>query len=106
MLKNTVASFLTERQKRAIKSRFNQARQRFIRAFRSYDAAKLKAALRSAGIGDRDTLMVHSNFEPDSGFVGSPQDLVNALADVVAQGNLVMVSIPFRGAAYDYLALG
>jgi len=105
MLKNTVASFLSDRHRRAIKSRFNQARQRFIRAFLSYDATKLKAALRSAGIGARDTLLVHSNFEQDSGFAGSPQDLVNALADLVAEGNLLMVSIPFRGAAYDYLAL-
>jgi aminoglycoside 3-N-acetyltransferase len=105
MLKKIVASVLTDRQKRALKSRFSKAKQRFIRAFLSYDATKLKAALRSAGIGERDTLLVHSNFEPDSGFQGSPQDLVNALADVVPQGNLLMVSIPFRGAAYDYLAL-
>jgi aminoglycoside 3-N-acetyltransferase len=105
MLKTTIASLLTERQKRAIKSSFNQAKQRFVRAFLSYDAAKLTAALRKAGIADRDTLLVHSNFEPDSGFLGTPQDLVNALADVVPQGNLLMVSIPFRGAAYDYLAL-
>ena len=105
MLKKIMASVLTDRQKRALKSRFSKAKQRFIRAFLSYDATKLKAALRSAGIGERDTLLVHSNFEPDSGFQGSPQDLVNALADVVPQGNLLMVSIPFRGAAYDYLAL-
>jgi aminoglycoside 3-N-acetyltransferase len=105
MLKKTVASFLTDRHKRAIRSRFNQAKQRFVRAFLSYDAAKLRAALHSAGIGAGDTLLVHSNFEPDSGFLGSPQDLVNALADAVPQGNLLMVSIPFRGAAYDYLAL-
>jgi len=105
MLRKTVASLLTERQKRAIKSRFNQVKQRFVRTFLSYDAAKLRTALRSAGIGERDTVLVHSNFEPDSGFLGSPQDLVEALSGVVLQGNLLMVSIPFRGAAYDYLAL-
>jgi aminoglycoside 3-N-acetyltransferase len=54
-----------------------------------------------------DTLLVHSNLKPDSGFQGAPLDLANALVELVgSKGNLLMVSIPFRGAAHDYLALG
>jgi aminoglycoside 3-N-acetyltransferase len=50
---------------------------------------------------------VHSNFEPLSGFTGTPTDVVSAFASLVGErGNLLMVSIPFRGSAYDYLALG
>jgi aminoglycoside 3-N-acetyltransferase len=72
-----------------------------------YDAAKLKRKLRSVGIEETDTLMVHANFEAGSGFAGTPLDLVDALVDLVGEkGNLLMVSIPFRGSAYDYLQLG
>jgi aminoglycoside 3-N-acetyltransferase len=104
MLKQLVARCLNDRQKRAVKSKINEAKQRFVRALRSYDAAKLKVRLRSLGITETDALLVHSNFEANSGFLGTPLDLVNALVDLVAEGNLLMVSIPFRGSAYDYLA--
>jgi aminoglycoside N3'-acetyltransferase len=53
-------------------------------------------------IEDTDTLLVHSNFASDIGFRGTPQDLVNALVDVVAAGNLLMLSIPYRGSACDF----
>jgi aminoglycoside 3-N-acetyltransferase len=49
-------------------------------------------------------VIVHANFTSDNGFRGSPGELVEALASVVSeQGNLLMVSIPFRGSAYDHL---
>ncbi|HEY5599674.1 MAG TPA: AAC(3) family N-acetyltransferase, partial [Candidatus Manganitrophaceae bacterium] len=39
-----------------------------------------------------------------SGFKGSPGDIVNALMEYVGrEGNLMMVSIPFRGSAFDHL---
>jgi aminoglycoside 3-N-acetyltransferase len=107
MLRAAVNKYLDPRRKRAIKASFNQARQRLVRALRSYDGAKLAAQLRRMGIAETDTLLVHSNFDPASGFSGTPMDVVNALADVVGhKGNLLMVSIPFRGSAYDYLAQG
>jgi aminoglycoside 3-N-acetyltransferase len=59
------------------------------------------------GIAPNDTLLVHANFRVDSGFRGTPHDLVSALVDFVGQrGNLMMVSQPFRGYAYDYLQQG
>jgi aminoglycoside 3-N-acetyltransferase len=97
---------MSERYKRAIRSKLNEAKKRFADAVLGYDGAKLKARLRSAGISESDTLLVHSNFKPDSGFQGTPLDLANALVELVgSKGNLLMVSLPFRGAAYDYLAL-
>jgi aminoglycoside 3-N-acetyltransferase len=102
-----VAKYLDGRQKRAIKARLHQVRQRWVRALHSYGPAELAAGLRRMGITETDTLLVHSNFEPLSGFTGSPMDVVNVFADLVGQkGNLLMVSIPFRGTAYDYLAQG
>jgi len=107
MLRATLSRCVSERHKRALKSRINEAKKRLASAMLGYDGAKLKARLRSMGISEGDTLLVHSNFKPDSGFRGAPLDLVNALAGSVGErGNLLMVSLPFRGAAYDYLALG
>jgi aminoglycoside 3-N-acetyltransferase len=105
-LRSTLSRLMSERHKRAIRSKLNEAKKRFADAVLGYDGAKLKARLRSAGITESDTLLVHSNFKPDSGFRGTPLDLANALAELVGKGNLLMVSLPFRGAAYDYLALG
>jgi len=105
-LRSTIAGCLNERQKRAFKVTLNEAKKRLVYALLGYDGAKFKARLRSMGVSESDTLLVHSNFKPDSGFEGAPLDLVNALAELVGEkGNLLMVSIPFRGAAYDYLAL-
>jgi aminoglycoside 3-N-acetyltransferase len=105
-LRTIVSRCVNDRQKRAVLSKINEAKKLFASALLSYDGAKLKARLRSAGISEGDTLLVHSNFKPDSGFQGTPLDLVNALAEAVGEkGNLLMVSIPFRGAAYDYLSL-
>lgn len=106
-LKQTRPGAAGVRLKRAIRSKLNQAKSRIVHSFLSYDAEALKARLRRAGIRETDTLMVHANFSTDSGFRGTPSDLVNALVELVGtNGNLLMVSIPFRGAAYDYLVAG
>lgn len=107
MLRAAVNKYFGGRQKRAIKAKLHQVRQRLVRTLRSYDSARLTAKLRQMGIAETDTLLVHSNFEPLSGFTGTPMDVVDALARLVGEkGNLLMVSIPFRGSAYDHLALG
>ncbi len=98
---------MSDRLKRALKSHVNKARNRIVSALFGYDGEKLKAALRRIGIAPTDTLLVHANFKPDSGFQGTPLDLASALVELVGnKGNLLMVSLPFRGPAYDYLALG
>ena len=106
MLRRVLTGVLGGQQKRALKSKLNQAKQRFVQRWLSYDAQQLHAALHGLGLRESDTILVHSNFEPNSGFKGTPMDLANALATFVGQtGNLLMVSIPFRGSAYDHLAL-
>ena len=107
MLKAAIKNYLGGRQQRAIKAKLHQVRLRIIRTLRRYDPAQLTAQLRRMGITDTDTLLVHSNFEPLSGFSGTPGEVVDALVALVGEkGNLLMVSIPFRGSAYDYLAQG
>jgi aminoglycoside 3-N-acetyltransferase len=106
MLRQTISRVLDDRQKRALKSKFHQAKQRLVQMWLNYDAAQLHTALRKLGLSESDTLLVHSNFDPHSGFKGTPADLADALATFVGdKGNLLMVSIPFRGSAYDHLAL-
>lgn len=103
-LRQSGKRLLGDRVKRALRTRYTVAKQRIVNSILAYDARKLQARLRRAGVRENDTLLVHANFTTDSGFRGTPKDLVNALADLVgAQGNLLMVSIPFRGSAYDYL---
>ena len=107
MLRSTLGKYIDDRQKRALKAKLHQVRQRLVKTLRSYDGAQLTAKLRQMGISETDTLLVHSNFEPLSGFNGTPSDVVEAFANLVGErGNLLMVSIPFRGTAYDYLAQG
>jgi aminoglycoside 3-N-acetyltransferase len=106
-LRKTLSLWIDDRRKRAIKSTLAQAKLRAVRALRSYNGRQLQDRLRAIGIAETDTLLVHSNFKPDSGFTGTPADLANAFVEAVGQkGNLLMVSIPFRGSAYDHLALG
>ncbi len=104
MLRNKILQYLGEKKKLEIKSKYNKMKKSVVNFLLSYDGEKLKAKLRKMGIKETDTLMVHANFEPDSGFKGNPNDIVNALVELVGtKGNLLMVSIPYRGTAYDYL---
>ncbi|MFZ3064376.1 MAG: AAC(3) family N-acetyltransferase [Nitrospirota bacterium] len=104
MIKGIIKKLITEKQKLLLKSKYNKIRISVINTFFSYNSDMLKNKLREMGIKETDTLLVHSNFNPDSGFKGAPIDVVNALIDLVgAKGNLLMVSIPFRGTTYDYL---
>lgn len=103
-VRGALSRLLGGRLKQMLKSRINEAKKLYARSFLRYDGKRLQATLKRAGISEADTMMVHSNFKPDSGFAGTPLDLVNAMVELVgAKGNLLMVSIPFRGAASDYL---
>ena len=107
MARDIISKYLSDRLKRTLKSYLNKGRNRVVSVLFGYDGDKLKDGLRRIGIAPTDTLLVHANFKPDSGFQGTPLDLASALVELVgSSGNLLMVSLPFRGPAYDYLALG
>jgi aminoglycoside 3-N-acetyltransferase len=106
MLRAIVSALATERQRRFLRKHVSSARTAFMRRFRRYDADALRAALRGLGIAATDTLLVHANFRSDNGFRGAPHDLVSALLQAVPEGNLLMVSQPFRGYALDHLLKG
>jgi aminoglycoside N3'-acetyltransferase len=104
MIRSTLSKHLSDKTKLSIKAKYGKIKTHLVQHLRSYTADDLKSKLRQIGIAETDTLLVHANFEQDSGFKGSPQDVVNALIQTVGlKGNLLMVSIPYRGTAYDYL---
>ena len=106
MLRAIVSALATENQKRFLRRHVAAARTAFVRRFRHYDAHALRSALRKLGVESTDTLLVHANFRNDSGFRGGPHDVVSALIGSVENGNLLMVSQPFRGYALDHLLAG
>lgn len=104
MVKALLKKMLPEKTRNSMKLEYGKFRSRVMRKFFAYDAGDLRKHLERIGISHSETVMVHANFSPDSGFRGDPIDIVNVLADHVGDsGNLLMVSIPFRGSAYDYL---
>lgn len=107
MIKKLLKKTLSEKQKRCVKSKYNTMRGFIINSLLSYGANDLKATLKELGIRETDTVLVHSNSNPDSGFKGTPSDVVESLAQLLGEnGNLLMVSIPFRGTTFDHLSKG
>ena len=104
MVRALLKKLISEENKRTIKSNYRKIKSGIVKSFLSCDADDLRRHLIRIGISESDTLLVHANFNPDNGFRGDPMDIVNVLVDRVGKnGNLMMVSIPFRGSAYDYL---
>lgn len=87
---------------------FYLARKReFVRRFRAYGSAELEVCLRALGIRSGDTVMLHSSFDALSGFRGSPKELIDLFLGVLGpSGNLLMVSLPYRTATYEYVKKG
>jgi len=104
MVRALLKKLVSEDNKKTIKSNYGKIKSGIVKSFFSYDVDCLRRHLIRIGIAETDTLLVHANFNPDNGFRGDPMDIVNVLVDRVGKnGNLMMVSIPFRGSAYDYL---
>jgi aminoglycoside 3-N-acetyltransferase len=88
-----------------LKKYVNRARGRLTRAFFRYDAGALLEGLRSLGIAEGDTLLVHSAVKPFSGFSGTPLDVIETLLRAVGpSGTVLMMSMPFDGLMADYAA--
>lgn len=90
--------------KLALKAKVFEARRAWVQAFRSYGDAELLAALRSLGIREGDSLMLHSAFAAHHGYRGTVEDLTNVFLRAVGpDGHLAMVSMPYRSSSQQYL---
>jgi len=97
-----------QRSLRTLKNKLRLLRRRSrrlaVRMFRSYGPAELIAALRAAGVSAGDSIMLHSAFDPDHGFLGTSSEVTDAFVEAVGpQGTLLMVSLPYRTSALEYL---
>jgi aminoglycoside 3-N-acetyltransferase len=103
----SLASHLPAPLKAALKARLKQLRRGFAQRFRSYGRPQLLVALRALGVQPGDTVMLHSAFSAEFGFRGSVGDLIDTFIDAVGpQGHLLMVTLPYRNAAADWLESG
>jgi aminoglycoside N3'-acetyltransferase len=104
MYKQLLKRFLSKKSRRKLKRLVNKYKVLVIRRFYSYDDDLLKERLVRLGLTKGDTVMVHSSFSRFNGFEGGPQDVVSSLIDVVGEeGNLLMVSLPYRTSSAEYL---
>ena len=97
-------AMLPESQQQAIKARARKLRSQFFNRIYAYGATQLKAKLRLLGIGEGDAIMMQSSFDNLNGFSGDAADVIDCVLDIIGPtGHLFMVSMPYAGAARDYL---
>ena len=85
---------------------FGRARK-LARRFFSYTPMQLENTLKTMGITAGDTVLMHSAFRVLNGFEGTPDQVIACVLNVIGEsGNLVMVSLPYRGSTAAYLQAG
>ena len=95
---------LPESQQQVIKARARRLRSQLFNRIYAYDATQLTATLRRLGIGEGDAIMMQSSFGNLNGFAGEAADVIDCVLDIIGPtGHLFMVSMPYAGAARDYL---
>jgi len=81
-----------------------RSRRLAVRMFGSYGPDELIAALRTGGVSAGDSIMLHSAFDPEHGFLGTSSEVTDAfVAAVGPPGTLLMVSLPYRTSTLEYL---
>lgn len=97
-------SLLPHGTRNTVRDRARSARARAIAVWRSYSVGALEAALRSLGVAEGDSLVVHAAFRPLNGFRGEPVHIIDCLLDIIGPtGHLTMLSMPYGGTAREYL---
>jgi aminoglycoside 3-N-acetyltransferase len=100
-------SLLPESQQQSFKATARKLRARAASVVYSYDKKELAAKLRSMGIASGDAILMQSSFSNLNGFSGEAVDVIDCVLDVIGpEGHLFMVSMPYSGAARDYLLEG
>lgn len=101
---STRAPSLKKTLKNKVRSILRKSRRATVRAFFSYEPKELVSALRTLGIAPGDSVMLHSAFEDHHGFRGSMDTLLDTFIETVGpDGNLLMVSLPYRTSTLEYL---
>jgi aminoglycoside N3'-acetyltransferase len=79
----------------------------YVRKFLSFTPDDLLATLRRLGIKRGDVVIAHTSFAQFAGFQGGLSDVIKTLqAAVGEEGTLLIPTLPFDGAAIDYVKSG
>lgn len=99
--------FLPPSLKLTLRTRQNQLRGAFIKAFFSFTPEDFLQALKKVGIRPGDAVMVHSSYASFEGFAGGVSDVIQKLQEAVGEsGTLLQPTMPFSGRALDYARSG
>jgi aminoglycoside 3-N-acetyltransferase len=100
----SLLSKLPPQPKSRLRGFYLERKKRFVDTFLSYSPEELEKALAALGVKSGSTLLVHSSFNPYTGFHGSPEKLIDVfLKTVGSEGNLLMVSLPYSTSSISYL---
>ena len=103
----SLTSWIPASTRKALKAKLKSARAWYAATFRSYGPVELLHALRALGVQPGDTVMLHSAWSREHGFRGSVGELIDTFAEAVGPtGHLLMVTLPYRNAALDWLESG
>lgn len=107
MLSRIASKYLSQTQKRKLKSLKHQLRVKYVQAFHAYDFDQLLKALAGLGLGPGDSVMLHSAYSPYSGFLGAPDQIIAALRQTIGpEGNLLMPSSSYNGSTEAFVKSG
>ena len=85
------------------KRRLKVFRRLFINTLWPFSPDELKRLLLGLGVGQGETVLVHSSFDAFEGFQGKPSDVISVLqAAVGAEGVVMMPTMTFSGTAVAY----
>lgn len=103
----SLVNLLPKETKASIKLRLRQAGAVLVRMALSYSPADLENRLTKLGLKSGDSIVLHASFSPFNGFEAEIQCLIDCFLDVIGpQGHMFMMSMPYSGAAREYLAEG
>ena len=91
--------------KNKLRAAYREFERVIVRLFFSYGTQELIGGLRKLGIAPGDSVMLHSAFEQRRGFRGSIDELITVFLEAVGKnGNLLMVSMPYRSSSLQYMS--
>jgi aminoglycoside 3-N-acetyltransferase len=89
------------------RSKYIKNSKKITERFFSYTPIQLDYKLKAMGISEGDTILMHSGFKFLNGFNGTPDQVIECILNIIGRsGNLLMVSMPYRGSTYEYLKKG
>jgi aminoglycoside 3-N-acetyltransferase len=106
-IRGTLHGAIPVETKARIKSSLARLRTAWTNAFYSFTPDELLAALRRLGIQPGDVLIAHTSFARFGGFSGGVAEAIRTLQSAVGdEGTLLIPTLPFDGAALDYVRSG